>query len=118
MEYNNDLLLKCFNRFAKYLNDNNSGIIFKYENDKVKYAYYTDLKHNRWYDWYDGKDLTVFDIDLKDERLNFFIGKHDTFFSNPFPDEPIYQFVNKCINFLLNPTSLEDIAMRMDLMGI
>jgi hypothetical protein len=117
MEYNLDLLLNCFNRFTKYLNDNNSIIIFKYEDNKVKYCI-KDNHHNTWYDWYDGKNTMLIDIDLKDERLNFFIGKHDTFFSCPFRNKSKYRIVNKCINFLLNPTSLEELAMKMDLMGI
>lgn len=116
MEYNHDLLLNCFNRFTKYLNDNNSIIIFKYEDDKVQYCI-KDNHHNKWDNWYNEYE-PIKDIDFKDERLNFFIGKHDTFFSCPFRNESKYQIVNKCINFLCDSVSLEELAMKMDLMGI
>jgi flavodoxin len=110
------LLSSLFDRFTKYLNDNDSNIVFKYENNKVKYCI-EDNQHKAWYDWYDIYD-PIKDIDLKDERLNFFIGEHDSFFSCPFRDKSKYQIVNKCINFFHNSTSLEELVIKMDLMGI
>ena len=110
------MLKSLFDRFTKYLNDNNSVIVFKYEDNKVKYLF-KDESDNQWYDWYDIYD-PIKDIDLKDERLNFFIGKYDSFFSCPFRNKSKYQIVNKCINFLHNSTSLEELALKMDLMGI
>ena len=110
------LLNSLFDRFTKYLNNNDSAIIFKYEDNKVKY-YIKDNYHNTWYDVYDKRD-PIKDINLKDERLNFFIGEHDSYFLYPFYDESKYQIINNCINFFHNSTSLEELAIKMDLMGI
>jgi hypothetical protein len=110
------MLESLFNRFTKYLDINNSAIVFKYENNKIKYCF-KDNHSNNWYDWYDKYD-PIKDINLKDERLNFFIGEHDSFFSCPFKNKAKFRIINNCITFLHNCTSLEEFAIKMDLLGI
>jgi flavodoxin len=87
------LLSSLFDRFTKYLNDNDSNIVFKYENNKVKYCI-EDNQHKAWYDWYDIYD-PIKDIDFKDEHLNFFIGEHDSFFH-------VHFVINLNIKLLIN----------------
>lgn len=115
MKISNKILLSSlFDRFTKYLNDNDSIIVFKYEDNKVKYSFKGDEDH--WYPWF--KETPGINNNLKDERLLFFIGKQYSFFNSPFSNKYKYKVVNKCINFLLNPVSLEEISIKMDLMGI
>ncbi len=108
MEYNYDLYLRCFNRFANYLEKNNSQILVKIKDEKI--VFYNDYQC----------DDNIFDIlwssfnfrSLKEEIEYFFFGT-ETLMS-------VFEWF--CYIDLLKPFGkpccLEELTIKMDLLGI
>jgi hypothetical protein len=110
MEHNLDLLLDCFNRFANYLETNNSQILVKIENEKILFCNNYQPDYNNIYQlWF------LFTVEsLKTQIEYFFFG---------------YGIVNQCSIFLAfegmdllkpfgKPSCLEELMIKMDLLGI
>lgn len=111
MEYNLDILLNCFNRFANYLEKNNSQIIVKIEDNKILFCnnYHPNYNNNVYQLWF------LFTVEpLKTQIEYFFFG---------------YGIVNQCSIFLVfdgmdllkpfgKPSCLEELMIKMDLLGI
>jgi hypothetical protein len=116
------LAIKIFNKINCYLKNNNATITFKIENTKI-YLYRTRMKD--FIPW-----AAMIDFPSLDKECEFFLlgtqGKiqpeinlfrtYASFFE-------LYKYsrdpVIKCLcNFIGNPSSLEEIVIKIDLMGI
>jgi hypothetical protein len=116
------LAIKIFNRINRYLKNNNATITFKIENTKI-YLYRTQKKvFIQWNSTIDSpsldKECEFFllgtqgkiqpEINLFRTYASFFELHEDSY-------DPIIKHLCK---FIGNPTCLEEIAIKMDLMGI
>jgi hypothetical protein len=128
MEYNLDLL-NCFNRFANYLEKNNSSIRIKIENDNIMFSDRTfvfDCKHDNnnihYVPWF-----LIFEKPPLETQIDyFFFGKNCESAKNS--NIPvlvsIFEYCNaysidKCQMAPFGvPSCLEELAIKMDLMGI
>jgi hypothetical protein len=124
MKYNIDILLNCFNRFANYLEKNNSQIFIKIENDNIMFSdrtYVFDSKPDyiRWL-------ITVEKLPLETQLNCFFFGKNCesaknldvTLLSSIFEYCNMYSIVTCQMAPFGIPSCLEELIIKMDLMGI
>lgn len=119
---NNNLHLKCFNRFINYVNKNTSLIKIEFRNNNIiliDKQCYTKFNEIGWY--IPDDNFTI------DEMIKFFFLGYDN------PDSikilSIFEYVEhwfrNCAPDLLNllndfgkPSCLEELVIKMDLMGI
>jgi hypothetical protein len=124
MEYNIDILLNCFNRFANYLEKNNSQFFIKIENDNVMFSdrtYVFDSKPDyiRWL-------ITVEKLPLETQLNCFFFGKNYEsaknlnmpLVSSIFEYCDMYSIVTCQMAPFGFPSCLEELIIKMDLIGI
>ena len=120
-------LLNVFNRFANYLEKNNSQILVKIENDNIMVSdrtYFFDGEHVntdyiRWL-------MTIEKLPLETQLNCFFFGKNYEsaknlnipLVSSIFEYCDMYSIVTCQMAPFGFPTCLEELAMKMDLMGI
>jgi hypothetical protein len=124
---NNDLLFNCFYRFANYLEKNNSQIRIKIENDNIMFSdrtYYFDGNHVntdyiRWL-------MTVEKLPLETQLNCFFFGKNCesaknlgvTLLSSIFEYCDMYS-IDPCQMAPFGiPSCLEELIIKMDLLGV
>ena len=119
---NNNLHLKCFNRFIGYVNKNTSLIEIKFKDNNIIFIdkqYYTKINKISWY--MDGDNFTI------NEMVEYFFLGYDM--PNSIKILSIFEYVEhwfkNCAPDLLNllnnfgkPSCLEELAIKMDLMGI
>jgi hypothetical protein len=120
-------LLNVFNRFATYLEKNNSGIRIKIENDNIMFSdrtYVFDGKHVntdyiRWF-------MTIEKLPLETQLNCFFFGKNYEsaknlnipLVSSIFEYCDMYSIVTCQMAPFGFPSCLEELMIKMDLMGI
>lgn len=116
------LALKIFNRLNDYLKKHNAYVMFKIENEMI---YFYSYFFNEWIEWWNSS----IDLSLDKACEWFLLGspgkvqteigdfeKYESFFvlCSSFNDPTIKQICN----YIGKPTSLEEITLKMDLMGI
>jgi hypothetical protein len=107
MEYNLDLLLNCFKRFANYIEKNNSKLLIKIENDIILYCNNYQYNNNIYQLW------CLFNLgSLKEEIEYFFFGTET---SMSFFEWFCYIDLLKPFG---KPCCLEELVIKMDLMGV
>jgi hypothetical protein len=109
MEYNLDILLNCFNRFANYLEKNNSQILVKIEDNNILFYNNYQSDDNIFYHVWSSFNF----CSLKEEIEFFFFGT-ETLMS-------VFEWFSYIDDFLKPfgfPTCLEELSIKMDLMGI
>jgi hypothetical protein len=115
------LALKIFNRLNDYLKKNNAYIMVKIENEMI---YFYSYFFNKWVEWNPYVDLSL------DKACEWFllgspekvqskkgcVEKYESFFvlCNNSKD----QIIKQICNYFGKPTCLEEIILKMDLMGI
>ena len=103
----NNLHLNCFNRFSNYLIKVNSPIRFKVENDNIMYCGREPFDNKDYKLWFVNNDLL-----LETQIEYFFFGYIESMsVFNWFWNANIFKIFGK-------PTCLEEIILKMDLMGI
>jgi hypothetical protein len=113
-------LLNMFNRFANYLEKNNSSIRIKIENDNIMFIDRTfDNDYITWF-------VLVKKLPLETQIEYFFFGKNSESAKNS--NIPlmvsIFEYCNHCSidTYLMSPfgfpRTIEELVMKMDLMGI
>lgn len=110
MEYNLYLLLKCFNRFANYLEKNNSTIRVKIEDNKILFCNnyhpnYTNVYH-LWF---------LFTVETLKTQIEYF------FFGNGITDQCSIFLTFEGTDLLKpfgKPSCIEELMIKMDLLGI
>lgn len=119
---NNNLHLKCFNRFIDYVNKNTSLIEIKFKDNNIilmDKRYTNTISKINWYMLND--NFTI------DEMIEYFLLGYDM--SNSTKILSIFEYVEhwfkNCapdLSNLLNnfgkPSCLEELVIKMDLMGI
>lgn len=115
------LALKIFNRLNDYLKKHNAYYIFKIENEII---YFYSYFFNEWVEWYPRVDISInkacewFLLGSPGEVLSkmSYFEKYDSFFVlNNNSKDPI---VKQLCEYIGEPTCLEEITLKMDLMGI
>jgi hypothetical protein len=115
------LALKIFNRLNDYLKKHNADVKLKIENEII--YFYSD-NFNAWIEWF-----PRFDISINKACEWFLLGssgkvkskmgyfeKYESFFElHNNSKDPI---VKQICNYIGEPTCLEEITLKMDLMGI
>ena len=116
-----DLALKIFNRLNDYFKKHNAYFMFKIENEMI---YFFSYFFNEWVKW-----SPYIDISLNKACEWFLLGtpgevqskkgyveNYESFFvlCNNFKDPIIKQICN----YIGKPTCLEEISLKMDLIGI
>jgi hypothetical protein len=106
---NNDLYLSCFNRFANYLEKNNSQILIKIEDEKIVFCNNYQFDHTIYHPWF------LFTVESLKTQIEYFFFGHG--------------IVNQCSIFLTfedmdllkpfgKPSCPEELAIKMDLLGV
>ena len=104
---NDDLYLNCFKRFANYLEKNNSKILIKIEHDTILYCNNYQYNNSIYQLW------CLFNLrSLKSEIEYFFFGTET---SMSFFEWFYYIDLLKPFG---KPSCIEELAIKMDLMGI
>jgi hypothetical protein len=113
------LALNIFNRLNDYLKKNSAYDMFKIENEII---YFYSYHFNNWFKWYDNIDLSLdkacewFLLGSPEPEKTQTIETHVSFFrlysgsKNP--------IVKQICNYIGKPTCLEEITLKMDLIGI
>ena len=118
---NNNLHLKCFNRFANYLSQHIDIFVVKIENDNVMFC---DRRFNSIYsnvDLYDRWVVSTEKVPLKTQIEMFFFGKNMESIEKyrDYMLMSIFEFMDlQCTNIFGNPSCFEELVIKMDLMGI
>ena len=113
------LALNIFNRLNDYLKKYNADVRLKIENEII---YFYSNHFNKWFEWYDNIDLSL------DKACEWFL------LGSPEPEktDTVYTYlsffrfysgsknpiVKQICNYIGKPTCLEEIIIKMDLMGI
>lgn len=113
--------LKIFNRLNDYLKKHNAYVMLKIENEII---YFYSYFFNEWIEWYPRIDISInkacewFLLGSPGEVLSKmgYFEKYESFFvlHNNSNDTIIKQICN----YIGKPTCLEEITLKMDLMGI
>lgn len=116
------LAIKIFNRINCYLKNNNATIMFKIKN-KMIYMYIPNMKY--FIPWISTIDFPSLDKECKffllgtqgkiQPKINLFRTYASFFELHKYSRDPI---IKHLCDFIGNPTCLEEIAIKMDLMGI
>ena len=109
MEYSLDLLLNCFNRFANYLEKNNSQILVKIKDEKIVFYNNYQSNNNIYQLW--NCNSFIFPS-LKEEIEHFFFGNETSMSVFEW-----FYYIDLLKPFQ-KPCCLEEIVIKMDLMGI
>lgn len=118
---NNNLHLKCFNRFINYINKNTNLVEIKFKDNNIILIdkTYTNIKEIGWYIKDD--NFTI------NEMIEYFFFGYDNHNSIKILSifEYIEYWVENCAPDLLNllnnfgnPSCFEELVIKMDLMGI
>jgi hypothetical protein len=119
---NNNLHLKCFNRFIDYVNKNTSSIEIKFKDNNIIFIdkhYYTKFNKINWY--MDNNNFTI------NEMIEYFFLGYNMSDSKKILSifEYVEHWFRNCAPDLLNllkhfgkPSCLEELIIKMDLMGI
>ena len=116
------LALKIFNRLNNYLKKHNTYTMFKIENETI---YFYSYFFNDWIEWWNSSFGLSLDKACEwfllgsPEKVQTEIGtfeKYESFFvlHNNSKD----QIIKQICNYIGKPTCLEEIIIKMDLMGI
>jgi hypothetical protein len=118
-----ELAIKIFNRINCYLKNNNATIMFKIKNKMIYYLYRAHMKN--FIPWNStvtfpslNKECEFFLLGSQGKiqpEINLFIIYPSFFELHKYSRDPI---INHLCNFIGNPTCLEEIILKMDLMGI
>lgn len=115
------LALKIFNRLNDYLKKYNVHTMFKIENETI---YFYSCGFNTWFKWFLNINLSL------DKACEWFLlGSPEKFQSKTchiisyesffvFYNHSTDSIVKQICNYIGKPTCLEEIALKMDLMGI
>lgn len=111
----NDLYLSCFNRFANYLEKNNSQILVKIKDEKIVFYNNYQSDDNIFDDSIFYQVWNSFNFrSLKEEIEYFFFGSETLILMS------VFEWL--CYIDLLKPFGkpccLEELSIKMDLMGI
>ena len=109
MEYNIDILLNCFNRFANYLEKNNSQILVKIEDEKILFCNNYQSADNTYQQWF------LFTVELLKTQIEYFFFGYAT--DNYGSIFSAFKSMDLLKPFGI-PTCLEELIIKMDLMGI
>jgi hypothetical protein len=110
---NNDLLFNCFYRFADYLEKNNSQILVKIKDEKIVFNYQSD--DNIFDDSIFYQVWSSFNFhSLKEEIEYFFFGSKTLILMSVFE---WFCYIDLLKPFG-KPCCLEELVIKMDLMGI
>jgi hypothetical protein len=115
------LALKIFNRLNDYLKKHNAYITFKIENEMI---YFYSYFFNDWVEWLPHIDISINKVCEwfllgSPERVQSKMGsfeKYESFFV--LHKNTKDRIIKQICNYIGEPTSLEEIALKMDLMGI
>ena len=118
-----ELAIKIFNRINCYLKNNNATITFKIENTMIYYLYHAHMKN--FIPWNGSiifpsldKECEFFLLGTQEKiqpEINLFRTYPSFFELHKYSRDPI---IKHLCNFIGNPTCLEEIVIKMDLMGI
>lgn len=116
-----NLALKIFNRLNNYLKKNCVYDMFKIENEII---YFYSYHFNKWFKWYNHTDISLdkaceWFLLGNSEKVQTKTGcviKYESFFeSRSHSQNPI---VKRICNYIGKPSCLEELVIKMDLMGI
>lgn len=123
---NDDLVFQCFNRISKYLSDSNSGLQLKLANNDICFKFSDETK---WHLYFNMNKPT---ISLRNKLTYLFLEKceADDFL---YTFIPLFTWINNLCDFkdvikndiaiktlssLENVSSLEELSIRLDILGI
>jgi hypothetical protein len=113
------LALKIFNRLNDYLKKHNAYVMLKIENEMI---YFYSYFFNNWVEWYPCIDISInkacewFLLGSPEPEKTDTVDTHVSFFrlysgsKNP--------IVKQICHYIGKPTCLEEIILKMDLIGI
>ena len=123
---NDDLLFQCFNRISKYLSDSNSGLQLKLINNDICFKFSDETK---WSPYFNSNTA----VSLRDKLTYLFLEKceSDDFL---YTFIPLFTWINilgefkddiakndcaiKTLSLIKNVSSLEELGIRLDVLGI
>lgn len=119
---NDDLLFQCFNRISEYLSNSNSGLQLKLINNDIWFK----LSDDAGWRLYFNSNTTV--VSLRDKLTYLFFEKceADDFL---YTYIPLFAWINnlcdyiddcaiKTLSVIENVSSLEELGIRLDILGI
>ena len=116
------LALKIFNRLNDYLKKNNAYNMLKIENEMI---YFYSCHFNKWFKWYDNYENIDLSLDKacewfllgspepeKTDTVDTYVSFFRLYSSSKNP------IVKQICNYIGTPSCLEEIIIKMDLMGV